>query len=95
MRMDDMQLGGHECDKCGCLRHHVIWVKRQAGKVRRRLECDHCGNRMSTTEQRDDGRAGAPRQLGSRRPKPEAPPSGPSGRPLDLRTPPGTRRKRG
>jgi DNA-directed RNA polymerase subunit RPC12/RpoP len=42
---------GLECRYCGCKHFRVIYTRRGwGGKLIRRRECRHCGNRMTTWE---------------------------------------------
>ncbi len=42
---------GLRCRKCGCGHFRVIYTRRAwGGKLVRRRECRHCGNRVTTSE---------------------------------------------
>ncbi len=41
---------GIECRKCGCRHWFVLWKRAKPGYAWRRLECRHCGHRITTQE---------------------------------------------
>ncbi len=49
-RQDSKPAAGIECRKCGCRHWFVLWKRAKPGYAWRRLECRHCGQRITTQE---------------------------------------------
>lgn len=48
---DDRDLArGIRCPKCHCRHFSLVKISHAVGYVRRRRECRHCGNRITTSE---------------------------------------------